>query len=116
MTDLNRLNLADAVDHPVLPEPWTYSVVALSAEFDRNSQTGNALELALARGDALVRLRFRAVQELEIDAGFPYSYMGMEILDISHLQWDNIRVRVAGFEPSPGIRFWARSVERVANE
>jgi hypothetical protein len=62
----------------------------------------------------IVQLRFEGIQELEIDKGFPYFNMGLEILDISHLHWDQLKIRVAGFEPAPGIRFWARSVQRIA--
>jgi hypothetical protein len=106
----DRSQLADAPDHAVLAEPWTYAVEGLRVSFGHNDQSHNSLDMLLSRNDAQVCLRFSGVSDLEIDAGFPYSYMGLEILDVSHLQWERIKVRVEGFEPAPGIRFWASSV------
>lgn len=108
--------LGDVPYHPVLADPWKYTVTALRASFSPTSQTESSLELDLSRDDHVVTLRFEGVHGLEIDEGFPYSNSGLEILDISGLQWCDTKVRVSGFEPAPGIRFWARTVERISIE
>lgn len=111
--DHDRSQLANAPDHAVLTEPWTYTVEGLRVSFSHSTHHPDSLDLLLTRNDSRVCLRFSGVSNLEIDAGFPYSYMGLEILDVSHLHWERIKVRVEGFEPSPGIRFWASSVTKV---
>lgn len=88
----SRVGLGDSADHPVLAEPWTYRVVGVSAQFHHTSQPESWLELDLARDDGTVLLRFNGIHNLEIDAGFPYFYIGLEILDISHLQWDGLHI------------------------
>lgn len=110
MAARDRSELADAPDHAVLAEPWAYTVEGLRVSFGHSDQAHSSLDLFLSRDGAQVCLRFSGVSDLEIDAGFPYSYMGIEILNVSHLQWERINVRVEGFEPAPGIRFWASSV------
>jgi hypothetical protein len=107
-----RGELADAIDHKILDQPWTYEVIEVHAVFNPISQLDNTVELKLARKGEVVQLRFEGVEQLEIEAGFPYSQMGLEILDISHLGWDRLRIRVTGFEPAAGIRFWATGVTR----
>ena len=106
-------DLANAPDHPVLESPCTYDIVGISFLPDPAGALNGTLELTLSRDNATVVLRFSAAHELEIDAGFPHSYMGLEILDVTYLGWKHSRVRVQGFEDAPGVRFWARSVERV---
>lgn len=112
MSILHNANLADAPDHAVLPEPYRYSIVAFS--YEASEPPYGTLHLTLEKDDSRVVLRFAGVHELQIDAGFPFTYMGLEILDITYLGWEFARVRVDGYEDAPGIRFWARSVERVS--
>lgn len=112
LSTLYSANLADALDHPVLSEPYSYSIVAYRYEVDEPPY--GTLHLVLEKDGSRVELCFSGVHELQVDAGFPFSYMGLEILDIAYLGWESARVRVEGYEDSPGIRFWARSVERVA--
>jgi hypothetical protein len=112
MSILHNSNLADAPDHPVLSEPYSYSVVAYSYEVVEPPY--GTLHLTLEKDGSKVELCFSGVHELQIDAGFPFTYMGLEILDITYLGWEHARVRVEGYEDAPGIRFWARAVERVA--
>ena len=107
-------DLGDARPHPILAKPGAYFVSKVAADFDRDWQQNSSLKLTLVRDAEIVCLRFDGIQQLEIDPGFPYSNGGLQILDISHLGWDSLRVRVQGFEQDPGIRFWANSVERVA--
>ena len=77
------------------------------------SSLNGTLDLTLFRNGESVTLRFFDAHELQIDAGFPHSYMGLEILDVSYLGWDHSTVRVQGFEGPPGIQFWAKSVARI---
>jgi hypothetical protein len=115
MAARDRAELADAPDHAVLAEPWTYAVEGLRVSFGHDDHLHNSLDLLLSRGGSRVCLQFAGVSRLEIDAGFPYSYMGLEIVDVSHLHWERINVRVQGYEPAPGIRFWASSVVKSEN-
>lgn len=111
MSSLSAANLADATDHPVLAEPYTYDITGLS--YTARGAPYGSLELTLEKGGAKVALRFDGVHELEIDAGFPHSYMGLEILDVTFLGWEHAKVRVQSFEDAPSIRFWAREVSRI---
>jgi hypothetical protein len=110
MTSLSTANLEGAPDHEVLPDPWTYDIVGL--RFMASTAPFGDLELDLRKGDMEITLRFEGVHELEIDAGFPHSCMGLMILDVSHLGWEHARVRVECFEDAPAIRFWAKGVSR----
>lgn len=111
-----RGNLADAKDHPILAQPYSYFVAGVTAEFDPTSQLDNSIVLVLVRDETTVSLRFGGVHGLEIDDRFPYGGPGPRIFDISHLKWDGTRIRVTDLDPpSPGIRFWARSVELLPN-
>lgn len=99
--------------HNVLAEPWTYEVVGIAWTRDMENQRGDVLSLTLRKDGTTVCLEFRGVSDLEIDAGFPWHSGGLQILDESTAGMEDARVRVNSFEPSPSIRFWARSVERV---
>lgn len=112
MFSLSAANLADATDHPVLAEPYTYDITGLS--YTVGDAPYGSLELTLEKGGTKVTLRFEGVHELEIDAGFPHSYMGLEVLDVTFLGWEHAKVRVQSFEDAPSIRFWAREVSRIA--
>lgn len=111
MNLLANANLTDAADHDVRAEPCAYEVVACS--YIAGEPPFGTLELTLKREDETVQLRFTGVHELTIDPGFPHSYMGLEILDVRYLGWEHTRVRVQGFENSPGIGFGAREVSRI---
>ena len=111
MPVLSTTNLTDATDHPVLLAPYAYEIKGVN--YTTQSAPYGSLELNLEKGGSTIVLHFEGVHELEVDAGFPHSYMGLEILDVSCLGWEHAKVRVQGFEDSPGIRFWAREVRRV---
>jgi len=71
----------------------------------------------LKKGTIVRRLRFYGPRELEIEKGFPLSTGGMEILDVSAQQLDNINVRVSDFEASQcAVTFWAKSVIDLDNK
>ena len=112
MNTLSQANLADATDHEVLAAPYNYDVIAMRYVVDEPPY--GTLELTLENKEVTVVLQFYGVHELAIGAGFPHSYMGLEILDVSYLGWEHARVRVQGFEDAPGIQFWARAVTRLS--
>ncbi len=114
MSSPGRITLTDATDHPIVAEPWKYFVAEVRVIFDPTSQSDNSLNLTLVRGVERIELAFSGVTELEVDAGFPYLGCDLRILDVAYLQYDGIRIRVTSTEQDPAIRFWARSVERVA--
>ncbi len=112
MSILSSANLADAPDHEVLENPSTYDIVGYSYAIEEAPY--GTLDITLEKNSSRCTLRFTGVCELEIDAGFPHSYMGLEILNVKYLGWDNIHVRVEGYESeAPGFRFWANTVFRL---
>jgi len=113
MNILASADVSKAEDHVVLAEPWTYAITGIAFTADPSGESNGTLELFLSRDGSKTQLRFSHAHELEIDAGFPHSYMGLEVLDVGFLGWEHSQVRVQGFEDAPGIRFWARSVTRV---
>lgn len=105
----------DTPDHPVLASPWQFRIVALSVYADPDSLDTACLtlDLTLTRGAETRRLRFRGVQDLVIEKGFPNS-SGLRILDVREDQLEGIGVRVANFEPIGGCpEFWARDVTEL---
>jgi hypothetical protein len=116
MNALTNANLSNALDHSILDNACTYDIVGIRFVTDLNGALNGTLDLSLAKDGQAVVLRFNKAHELEIYAGFPYSYMGLEILDVTYLGWEHSRVRVQGFENAPGIRFWAQDVERLTFE
>ena len=111
MNTLHEANLAGMPDHGVLDAPWSYDIVEL--RYTAAAHPYGTLDLTLEKDGVRLALRFTDAHELEIDPGFPHSYMGLEIVDISGFGWEHARVRVQGFEDAPGIRFWARDVHRL---
>ena len=111
MTTLHEANLSGMPDHGVLDAPWSYDIVEV--RYVAEAHPFGTLDLVLQKDDRRLVLRFTDAHELQIDPGFPYSYMGLEILDVSSIGWDHTRIRVEGFEDAPGIRFWARDVHRL---
>ena len=97
----------------MLAEAWTYEITRVCFTAAPNGALNGTLDLTLARDGESVHLRFLDAHEIQIDAGFPHSYRGLEILDVSYLGWEHSTVRVSGFEDAPGIGFWAKSVVRV---
>ncbi|NUO76727.1 MAG: hypothetical protein HOQ32_12030 [Lysobacter sp.] len=112
MPTLEMANLAGAPNHPILTRPDSYDVVEY--RYVAGPPPWGTLDLTLEKDGVRVLLRFDGVHELEIAPGFPHSYAGLEILDVSGFGWEHARIRVDCFEHGPGIHFWARSVERLA--
>jgi hypothetical protein len=113
MNALTSADISSANDHGVLDSPCEYNISGLAFTADPEGALNGTLDLYLSKDGDIVTLRFLHAHEFEIDAGFPHSYMGLEILDVGFLGWEHSQVRVQGFEDAPGIRFWAQSVSRV---
>jgi hypothetical protein len=111
MNRFSTANLKDVPDHPALPDAHTWSIVGLRYQRDPEGRDWGSLELTVRRSNEQKSLHFDRVVELQIDAGFPFSYQGLELLDVRGLGWEDVGVCVTGFEDdAPGIRFWAASV------
>lgn len=100
-------------DHPILAQPWRYTIKGLHYEIpDDGSEP--FLDLTLELGAERRKLRFLSPRELEIEKGFPHA-PGLVILDVSARGLDRLGVRVDDYEASwGGISFWARSVHELA--
>ncbi len=107
---LRDVDLGPATDHPVLAETHTYEIVGIA--YRRGAIPFGTLEVNLDRDGERVSLEFQGAHELEVDAGFPFSCSGIEILDTSYIGREESAVRLHGFEDAPGLRCWARSVIR----
>ncbi len=106
--------LIHAKDHPVLRDAVAWLVKELRYTIP---QRGDArVVLGLRRADESLQLRFEGVDEFTVMSGFPDASnsgerVGVRILDVTHLQWDGVTVRVDS--ACGGLSFWARSV-RIA--
>jgi hypothetical protein len=96
-------------DHPVIERPFEYKIIEFSFVSPMDGSE-SYVDLGLAKGGSLRRLRFWGPQDIRITQGFPSS-SGLAVLDVSSRQMDGIRVRVANFEANTGCpEFWAREV------
>ena len=96
--------------HAIIDNPARYRVV----ELHFNQATGESephLDLYLARGDVVRRLRFLSPQRVVIEEGFPEPTGGMMVIDASSDGLEGIGVRVIDIEASLGsLTFFARTV------
>ena len=107
--------LIHAKDHPVLRDAIAWHVTEVRYALSRR---GNArVVLGLRRGEESLHLRFEGVDEFAVVSGFPDApncgeRVGVRILDVTHLQWACVTVRVES--SCGGLSFWARSVQIAA--
>jgi hypothetical protein len=107
-----RRNVHDP-DHPILDKPWEYRIAELRYVVESSDQVG-FIEMLLSKGNELRRLRFSSPRGFSVDEGFdPASYIGLQIVDASNRQLEGIGVEVSCFENTPGLRFFARTVEAL---
>jgi hypothetical protein len=98
-------------DHPIIAQPWDYRISELRYACDI-SDGEPFIDLVLKRDSEIRRLRFFSPRGFSVDEGFePDDYIGLQILDISGRQLEGISVEVSCFENTPGLRFFARTVE-----
>jgi hypothetical protein len=104
--------LIHAKDHPVLRDAIAWHVTEVRYALSRR---GNArVVLGLRRGEESLHLRFEGVDDFSVVSGFPDAPncgepVGVRILDVTHLQWACVTVRVES--SCGGLSFWARSVQ-----
>ncbi|MFN3651366.1 MAG: hypothetical protein ACK47B_17460 [Armatimonadota bacterium] len=109
VTDLTTLVEVEP-DHPIIERPWEYRVIGLDYQIPLD-ESPPYLDLTLAKGDSLRRLRFLWPRDLHIERGFPARTGGMQIVDVSARGLEGIRVWVRDIEASPGaVEFWAAEV------
>ena len=111
MERASSVMLIHAKDHPVLRDAIAWHVAEVRYALP---QRGDAkVVLGLRRGDESLQLRFEGVDEFSVTSEFrdpPTSggRVGVRILDVTHLQWNGVTVRVES--ACGGLSFWARSV------
>lgn len=103
--DVGSVRLLHARTHPVLDAtaPWSVQGVQLSTA---GGQGRVRVTLLVTREGVRQRLRFDGVTDLTLRSGRPA--LPVRILDVTHLQWRGVAVRV---ETECGeLGFWAGSV------
>jgi len=107
--------LTHAKEHPVLRHATVWRLTEVRYSLTRRRTA--IVVLGLRSADEVIRLRFEGVEEFSVESGFrdatvPGDWVGVRILDVSHLQWDGVTVRVDS--TCGGLGFWARSVRIAA--
>jgi hypothetical protein len=101
-------------DHAIIKNPWEYRIVQFNYNSYSPDHSEHYIDIWLQKDRELRKLRFLFPRQLKIEEGFPRPTMGMEILDVSHRQMENINVQVSDFENSNGaVTFYAKSVEEI---
>ena len=101
--------------HRVLPDAWRYDITGFRYEQPRDGDEP-FLELTLAAGADVRRLRFLSPQGIEVRSGFSPTG-GLVILDVRGRSLDGLGVRVEDRENGAGgVEFWARAVEDVTTQ
>ena len=111
MERIPSVMLTHAKEHPVLHDAgaWQPSDV----RYTLTSRGAAVVILRLTSAEAAIRLRFEGVTEFAVqscfrDATAPGGRVGVRILDVSHLQWEGVTVRVE--TSCGGLSFWAGEV------
>ena len=108
------VTLIHAKDHPVLRDAVAWQLTEVRYALPRRGDA--RVVLGVSRSGESLQLRFEGVDEFSVTAGFPDppasgDRVGVRILDVTHLQWEGVTVRVES--SCGGLSFWARSV-RIA--
>ncbi len=103
--------LIHAKDHPVLRDAVAWHLTEVRYALPRRGDA--RVVLGIHRGEESLQLRFEGVDDFSVTSGFPESpasddQVRVRILDVTHLQWDGVTVRVES--SCGGLAFWARSV------
>jgi len=94
-------------DHPIIDQPWRYSVIGCDYHCGADGQTH--LDLLLQLDSTIRRLRFINVIDIHIRAGFPRC-KGLLIKDVSGRASGNSKIYIQDENWSGGIVFWAQDV------
>jgi hypothetical protein len=108
------VTLIHAKDHPVLRDAVAWQLTEVRYALPRRGDA--RVVLGVSRSGESLQLRFEGVDEFSVTAGFPDApasgdRVGVRILDVTHLQWEGVTVRVES--SCGGLSFWARYV-RIA--
>lgn len=103
--------LIHAKDHPVLQDAVAWHLTEVRYALPRRGDA--RVVLGLHRSEESLQLRFEGVDDFSVTSGFPESpasddQVRVRILDVTHLQWDGVTVRVES--SCGGLAFWAGSV------
>jgi len=99
------VTLVHSKEHPVLSDAVSWGVESVRIEVARKSPAAGRAWLVLRRGRETIRLRFDGVTDLAMRPGFLDTTVAVRILDVSHLLWQHVTVRV---ESACGtLGFWA---------
>jgi hypothetical protein len=101
--------------HPIITKPHEYQVIFFGYQIDNDNYTNSYIDIHFKKENKVIKLRFFQPLELEINKGFNGNVCGMEILDISKFQLDDIGVKVSNFEQDAGITFLAKKVVELNN-
>lgn len=102
------VTLVHAKDHPIVPQAVSWGVESIRLEVGRAAPEAVRAWVVLRKGRERVRLRFDGVTDFSMAPGFPDAAAAVRILDVSHLLWQHVNVRV---ESACGaLGFWAASV------
>ena len=114
MERASGVTLTHAKDHPVLRDAVAWQLTEVRYALPRRGDA--RVVLGVCRADESLQLRFEGVDDFAVTSGFPNAppcgnRVGVRILDVTHLQWNGVTVRVES--SCGGLSFWARSV-RIA--
>lgn len=102
------VTLVHAKDHPVLVDAPAWTVAEMQVHYAGPPQGQARVSLTLVRGRQRRRLEFAAVADFAMTAAFTADPSPLRILDVTHLQWSGVAVRVQS--ACGGLGFWAASV------
>lgn len=111
MNPNRSVTLVHAKDHPVLAAPLSWRVVEVRLLCGRDTDEAIRVELVLAGEHGRRLLRFDGVADFAFAQGL--NGLSVRVLDVTHLQWRGIDVRVESVCGSLG--FWARGVATVGD-
>ncbi|MCY3014151.1 MAG: hypothetical protein NT171_05535 [Planctomycetota bacterium] len=114
MERASGVTLTHAKDHPVLRDAVAWQLTEVRYALPRRGDA--RVVLGVCRSGESLQLHFEGVDEFAVMPGFPDApasgdRVGVRILDVTHLQWEGVTVRVES--SCGGLSFWARSV-RIA--
>lgn len=101
-------------DHPIIDRPYEYRLTELRYVIEDPDRGEPFIDMVLTKGSVRRRLRFWSPRNFHVQEGFsPDSYLGLQILDVSRRQLEDISVEVSCFENTPGFSFYASRIEEM---
>lgn len=101
------VTLVHAKDHPVLADASSWSVAEVQLHYRGLPLASGHVVVTLVRDRQRRRLEFPAVADFTMTAAFTADPSPLRILDVTHLQWSGVAVRVES--RCGGLGFWAAS-------